>query len=143
MASKGNRKQRREAERVQPVAQDLTREEAKVMELAICEEQCQCCKALRTQRGLANSVSEKVVDGARYFACHVCNSTWTKPKRRYDNSMRQEMNVAGPCPLCSKQEPQAPQDTAVYSKAGNTRYCRCNRCRRRGVKTTWPWTPKT
>lgn len=53
-------------------------------------------------------------------------------KRKYDNTVRQELNLAGPCSACKallvKCEPPRVQKTRVYAVRDRMRYCRCDNC---------------
>lgn len=55
-----------------------------------------------------------------------------KPKRAYDNTVRQAENIAGKCVMCvellPKAQPPREQKTHVYAKTGNVRYCVCDNC---------------
>lgn len=55
-----------------------------------------------------------------------------KPKRSYDNTARREDNIAGECVMCRALLPLAnpprQQNTKVYAKRGNVRYCKCLNC---------------
>ena len=55
-----------------------------------------------------------------------------KPKRSYDNTARQQENIAGDCNCCkellAKAVPPRQQKTKVYAKHGTTRYCVCINC---------------
>lgn len=53
-------------------------------------------------------------------------------KRNYDNSQRQEDNIAGACNMCpnliARAKPARQQRTRVYAKRGEVRYCICDNC---------------
>jgi formate dehydrogenase maturation protein FdhE len=93
---------------------------------------CTACAGLRKVAKLANSVTDIGADsdGNRIVHCNVCNTD--RVVRRYDASLRQAENIAGPCPECSVEHPQQAQQTRVVGKDGRVRYCKCLRC-----KKTW------
>lgn len=105
------------------------------------EPECNLCTALRKAKGLANSVSEIATnsDGSKVLHCNICNSD--RVVRRYDASLRQAENIAGPCPVCSLEKPHYEQRTRVYSKHGSVRFCECLQCKTQGRVTRWKRTP--
>lgn len=52
--------------------------------------------------------------------------------RKYDNTLRQELNIAGPCQGCKARlaqcDPPRPQKTRIYAMRNGVRYCRCDNC---------------
>lgn len=56
----------------------------------------------------------------------------SKKARKYDNTARQQENMAGECTACKALLPLAnpprQQNTRVYATRGNVRYCVCVNC---------------
>ena len=54
----------------------------------------------------------------------------SKKSRKYDNTARQQENMAGPCVMCPEllKIGGREQKTKVYATRGNLRYCVCLNC---------------